>query len=293
VVKTSLEDPRRTGAWPNAVLYRRARTTGSPEHVAPLSLHVVFRGREVYETRSARHALVPGRYLVLNAGQQVRTDVAGGEPVESVSVMFGHAFAQDVLTSLATPLDRLLDDPERRGPAGVLFFERTYPLEPSLERLLLAFRSEDSSGEEAYPLLLDHLLGAHRGLRCEVDRLPAVRAATRAEIYRRLVRARDFVEASWAESLTLSAIARVAGIAPHRFLRLFREAFGLTPHRYLTERRLQEARGMLEAGRTRVTDACLAVGFTSLGSFSAAYRRRFGHSPEKAISEKPEPLRRP
>ena len=293
MVGTALEDPRRTGAWPNAVVYRRDRTTGSPEHVAPLSLHVVFRGREVYETRSARHALESGRYLVLNAGQEVRTDIAGGEPVESVSVMFGHAFAQDVLTSLATPLDRLLDDPERRGPAGILFFERTYPVVPWLERLLLAFRFEDALSEEGHHLLLDHLLGAHRGLRYEVDRLPALRAATRAEIYRRLVRARDFVEASWAEPLSLSAIARVAGIAPHRFLRLFKEAFGLTPHRYLAERRLEEARRLLEAGRTRVTDACLAVGYTSLGSFSAAYRRRFGHSPEKAISEKPEPSRRP
>jgi AraC-like DNA-binding protein len=293
MVVTTPEDPRRTGDWPNAVLYRRARTTGSPEHVAPLSLHAVFRGREVYETRSGRHALEPGRYLVLNAGQEVRTEVTAGEPVESVSVMFGHAFARDVLTSLVTPFDRLLDDPERQSPAGILFFERTYPVDGSLDRVLLAFRSEDSSSEEAHHLLLDHLLGAHRGLRCEVDRLPAVRAATRAEIYRRLVRARDFVEASWAEPLSLSAMARVAGIAPHRFLRLFKEAFGLTPHRYLTERRLQEARRMLEAGRTRVTDACLAVGFTSLGSFSALYRRRFGHSPEKAISEKPEPLRRP
>ena len=230
---------------------------------------------------------------MLNAGQQVRTEVAGEEPVESVSVMFGHAFAQDVLTSLATPLDRLLDDPERRSPAGVLFFERTYPVDRSLERLLPMFQSEASLDEERHHLLLDHLLRAHRGLRREVDRLPALRAATRAEIYRRLVRARDFAEAGWAEPLSLSAMARVAGIAPHRFLRLFREAFGLTPHRYLTERRLQEARRLLEAGRTRVTDACLAVGYTSLGSFSALYRRRFGHSPEKAIPEKREPAHRP
>ena len=293
MVGTALEDPRRTGAWPNAVVYRRDRTTGSPEHVAPLSLHAVFRGREVYETRWGRHALEPGRYLVLNAGQQVHTEVAGNEPVESVSVMFEHAFAQDVLTSLVTPLDRLLDDPERRSPAGVLFFERTCPVDPSLARLLPRFRSEARRARKATISCSTICSASTAACVARWIGLPAVRAATRAEIYRRLVRARDFVEASWAESLPLSAIARVAGIAPHRFLRLFREAFGLTPHRYLTERRLQEARRMLEAGRTRVTDACLAVGFTSLGSFSAAYRRRFGHSPEKAISEKPEPLRRP
>lgn len=196
---TILEDPRRTGAWPNAVLYRRARTTGSPEHVAPLSLHVVFRGREVYETRSGRHVLEPGRYLVLNAGQEVRTRVADEQPVESVSVLFEEAFARDVLTSVVTPLDRLLDDPEKRSPAGVVFFERTYRVDPSLERLLPLLQGEGLAGDECHHLLLDHLLAAHRGLRPEVDRLSVLRLATRAEIYRRLVRARDFADASWAD----------------------------------------------------------------------------------------------
>jgi AraC-like DNA-binding protein len=258
--------------------------------VAPLSLHAVLRGREIYETRTGRHAVEPGRYLVLNAGQEVRTDVTGAEAVESVSVMFEHAFAREVLTSLATPLDRLLDDPEERSPAGVVFFERTYPVDAALERWL---RRDGEEDEERHHGLLGHLLAVHRGLRPQIDRLPALRPAIRAEIYRRLARARDFVDASWAEPLRLSTMARVAGIAPHRFLRLFKEAFGETPHRYLTERRLREARRRLEEGDARVTDVCLAVGFTSLGSFSTLYRRRFGSPPGKAILEKPARPSRP
>jgi AraC-like DNA-binding protein len=286
----NIDDPRRTGAWPNAVLLGRARTTGAPEHVAPLSLHAVFRGREVYETRSGRHALEPGRYLVLNAGQEVHTEVSGAGSIDSVSVMFEHTFAQEVLTSLTTPLDRLLDDPERRSPAGVLFFERTYRLDAGLERWL---RAESANGEERHHRLLGYLLDVHRELRPEVDRLPALRPATRAEIYRRLVRARDFVDASWSEPLGLRDMAQVAAIAPHRFLRLFKDAFGSTPHAYLTERRLQEARLRLERGDVRVTDVCVAVGFASLGSFGTLYKRRFGVPPGKAISEKPAPAGQP
>jgi AraC family transcriptional regulator len=205
---------------------------GAPDHVAPLSLHVVFRGREVYETRAGRHALEPGRYLVLNAGQEVRTDVSSDEPVESVSVMFAREFAEDVLTTLATPLDRLLADPERRSPGGVLFFERTYPVDPVLQRCL----QRGVGDEEWHHGVLAHLLETHRGQRAEVDRLPALRPATRAEIYRRLVRARDFVDASWAEPLLLSTIAQVAGIAPHRFLRLFKHAFGRAPGKAIPEK---------------------------------------------------------
>ena len=278
------------------VVYRAARTAGAPEHVAPLSMHVVFRGREIYETRDGRHALERGRYLVLNDGQRVSTRVGLDGPVDSLSVLFEPAFAQEVLASLVTPLDRLLDDPEGRSPAGIVFVESSYATDPVLERKLETLaRSGVAAGdeEEQHHVLLAHLLAVHRNLREQVEQIPALRAATRAEIYRRLSRARDFVEASFVDPLSLSAMARVAGIAPHRFLRLFKQAFGLTPHRYLTERRLQEARRLLERGGTRVTDACLAVGFTSLGSFSSLYHRRFGRPPGKAILEKPAASPRP
>src|SRR5262249_27449670 len=177
--------------------------------------------------------------------------------------MFEQAFAQQVLASLVTPLDRLLDDPETRSPGGLVFFERTYPVDAVVERWLRQSRTD----EEWHHQLLGHLLEVHRGLRLQVNDLPALRPATRAEIYRRLVRARDFVDASWAEPLRLSTVAQFAGIAPHRFLRLFKHAFGRTPHRYLTERRLEEARRRLERGGSSVTDVCLAVGLTSLRSF--------------------------
>ena len=109
------------------VVYRPARTAGAPEHVAPLSMHAVFRGREIYETREGRHALEHGRYLVLNDGQRVSTRVGLDGPVDSLSVLFEPAFAREVLASLATPLDRLLDDPEGRSPAGVVARRRRPP----------------------------------------------------------------------------------------------------------------------------------------------------------------------
>jgi AraC-like DNA-binding protein len=97
--------------------------------------------------------------------------------------------------------------------------------------------------------------------------------------FRRLCRARDFLHEHHAGPLSLADLARQAGMSRFHFLRLFRDAFGATPHEYLTRVRLGRARALLAADGHSVTDVCLEVGFSSLGSFSTLFAERFGCPP--------------
>lgn len=99
--------------------------------------------------------------------------------------------------------------------------------------------------------------------------------ATRA----RLERARTLIHTEFAEPLDLTALARAARFSRHHFLREFRREFELTPHQYLTRRRLEIAKQLLTSTELSVTEVCLAVGFSSLGSFSSLFRRHVGRSP--------------
>lgn len=99
-----------------------------------------------------------------------------------------------------------------------------------------------------------------------------------AASFRRLVRARDLVHDAFDESLSLDAMAEAAGLSRFHFLRLFRRVFEKTPHAYLTDVRLSRARDLLARG-TPVTEACFAVGFTSVGSFSTLFTKKLGLSP--------------
>jgi AraC-like DNA-binding protein len=96
--------------------------------------------------------------------------------------------------------------------------------------------------------------------------------------FRRLLRARDAIEARYAEPLDLRALAREAALSPYHFLRLFHAAFGVTPHQYLTRVRIEAAKRLLLADAP-VTDVCFEVGFQSLGSFSALFARKVGTAP--------------
>jgi transcriptional regulator GlxA family with amidase domain len=96
---------------------------------------------------------------------------------------------------------------------------------------------------------------------------------------RRLLRARDAMDRTYAQPLDVAALARSAGLSRAHFNRRFKQAFGETPHRYLITRRMERAKALLRAGRLSVTEVCLAVGCTSLGSFSTQFRRFVGDSP--------------
>ncbi|MEO7588053.1 MAG: helix-turn-helix transcriptional regulator [Arachnia sp.] len=73
-------------------------------------------------------------------------------------------------------------------------------------------------------------------------------------------------------------MARSALMSPAHFSRRFRAAYGETPYRYLMTRRIERAMALLRAG-TSVTDACMAVGCSSLGSFSSSFTEIVGESP--------------
>jgi len=91
--------------------------------------------------------------------------------------------------------------------------------------------------------------------------------------------ARRMIETRCHEPLDMRAISSGAGYSQFHFIRLFRQAFNTTPHQYLTEQRIQRAKQLLAMDEMTVTDVCFAVGFQSLGSFSALFSRKVGYPP--------------
>ena len=94
-----------------------------------------------------------------------------------------------------------------------------------------------------------------------------------------LRRARDLLDREYARPLDVPAMARAALMSPSLFARQFREAYGETPYAYLQTRRVERAMALLRRGDLSVTDICMAVGFTSLGSFSSTFTRLVGEPP--------------
>ena len=99
------------------------------------------------------------------------------------------------------------------------------------------------------------------------------------ETNRRLLRARDAMDRSYAQPLDVPSLARIAHVSPAHFSRTFRDTFGETPHRYLQRRRIERAMFLLWQTDRSITAICLDVGFASLGTFSRTFSRIVGETP--------------
>lgn len=106
---------------------------------------------------------------------------------------------------------------------------------------------------------------------------PAVRVP--GDVLVHLRAARDHIDRHFAEPIDLERVAAVAGLSKFHFHRLFRAAYGITPAAHLTRRRVERAEDLLRATNLTVTEICFAVGYSSLGSFSARFKELIGETP--------------
>ena len=95
----------------------------------------------------------------------------------------------------------------------------------------------------------------------------------------RLCRAREMLRENHDPKLSLRDVAREAALSPYYFIRVFTAVFGETPHQVRIAARLDRAKHLLTTGDRSVTEVCIEVGFSSIGSFSHLFARRVGSPP--------------
>jgi AraC-like DNA-binding protein len=106
---------------------------------------------------------------------------------------------------------------------------------------------------------------------------------------RHLLRAKDFADARYRDPIEVADMAGAAGLSKAHFSREFRRAFGESPHHYLLTRRLERAATLLRMTDWTVAEICVAVGLSSLGSFTTSFKRAYGQTPTVYRSGQPSP----
>ncbi len=101
-----------------------------------------------------------------------------------------------------------------------------------------------------------------------------------ADIYQRIVNAKVFIDENCHESIDLDSIAKQAFLSRFHFHRLFTTVYKKTPHQYLTQKRIDLAKSLLEKEGISISEVCNSVGFESLGSFSTLFKKQNGSAPQ-------------
>jgi len=252
-----------------------------------LSIKAAVAGKALYETNIGRYMPDKDAYLILNPEQPLSITVDADTNATGLLIYFAEGFSGEIYRNLTASTGALLDQPQMSSVSQLEFVQRLYPhdeiLSPSLQIVGNALSNaciEPGWYEEQLHRIMIQLIRLHLKVCREIASLPALRSATREEIYRRVYRARDYMAASIDQPLSLVELARVACLSPNHFLRAFKQIFRTTPYQYLTALRLKSAKELLEQTDFPITEICFRVGFQSLGSFSWLFHRRTGVSPQ-------------
>lgn len=255
----------------NAFVGGRARRYDVAGFSAPLSVKSVISGTATWTTAAGEFEMGPSGCLVINDGEQYSMVVDALQPVETLCVFFRRGFAEDALRSAVTASADLLDT---AGSPALEFAART-----QFDDRLRSMMVSEERTDETITLIASRLVELHTDVAARVARLPAVKAATREELRRRVARGVELIHGNLAQDLSLDRLASAACLAPFHFHRIFTALHGETPHRYITRLRIERAASLLRGTDRGVADIAFSCGFESAGSFTTLFRRHCGSTP--------------
>jgi len=99
------------------------------------------------------------------------------------------------------------------------------------------------------------------------------------DVYKKIISAKLYIDGNFNSPIDLDRLSREACLSRYHFHRLFTRIYRVTPHQYLTRKRIEQARACLAGNELTITEICNEVGFESIGSFSTLFKKEIGHAP--------------
>lgn len=254
----------------NTKNYKHKNFTGS------LSIKSTFKGEEVYQVDDILLNVNPSNYLLLNNGQRYSNFVNSEEEITALTIFFGLNYLENVTYTYTASLDMLLDNVYDIPSKKIIFFQnlnlKTTGVYMILNRIKeYSLKNFHDNGDFLNTLIYKlafEILKDHKNIIVEnVQHISATRKVTRVELFRRISKAKDYINSSLHEETSLKKLATVSNLSVFHFIRVFKEVYKLTPHQYILNQRVCKAKELLRTSKLTASEIAQRVGFQDVESF--------------------------
>ncbi|HTR31405.1 MAG TPA: AraC family transcriptional regulator [Puia sp.] len=256
-----------------------------PRHWTPLSVKCAFQGTEHYHFEKHAFGVSDKSFLILNEGSEYRSSIRSETLTHSFSINFTARNITDVYGGIFSHGNRQLDDPFNNYDGSPRFVEKLYPHDGTFPRLPAIRKLVQQKGvdqacllEQIYFVLGDMIL-LYNQTSAEIDELKAKKRATREELYKRLYKAKDFMDSCYQADVSLQTLAEISLLNSFYLLRQFKNVFKVTPRQYLIKRRLSKATDLLLTTDLPIDVIRDQVGFSDISSFCKLFKRVYRYPP--------------
>jgi AraC family transcriptional regulator len=251
------------------------------------SIRVVLSGTERYRLGKKNLVVYPGSFLVINEGTVFNTDIYSDVPANIFSILYSAQFLGAFHRDHTEGEMTMLDDPFNTNCSPPSFLETIYPFTGDMMFNLLHLKDHYDSGhhnemlidEYLYYCLLNFYSLYSREILAKRDRLKVLNKTSRSELFKRLNNAKDYMHSNCNQPITIQEISDYACLSAIHFHRTFKQTYNCSPHQYLMQLRLNNARHMLKNTGYSISEIVNLVGFDNVSSFIRLFKERFGNTP--------------
>ena len=271
----------------NEIYYSNEDAYCSVSYESNISIKYIINGTETYRVGDRGIRVHGGTYLLVNDGRWV--ECLPGHGSEAISVFLNKNVVQDVINVYGRKNRQLLDLPFEDG--GIHFEFMEYPfgqndlLGAALKRLHRGIMRDGVPQtrfvEETYFSIAEAMVFSQDKVRRQVERIDKVKRATREELFRRLLTARDFLASTSRYHFNFDTVCAHSGLSKFHLIRLFKSVFGITPYRYYLHCKVEDAKKSLRDKSLKIHHVAYDCGFTDVYSFSKRFKGITGISPSQ------------
>lgn len=272
----------------NRIFHSFVTSFDKEEKDSGLSIKLVLKGEERYTIGRRSFRVTDGRYLVVNHHQQFECTIRAQEPVEALCFYLDpeqvlHAY-ENIHPQFALEGVAPIRSDQLR------FMEKIYSVHENelghyLQELIPSLRREELEPHldfnEVFATLAEKLVLSQLEVNRRLQSIKNARRSTREEIFRRVSRARNFIDDKYLEDLNLEEMAGLAFLSKYHFLRCFKEVYGISPYQYVIQKRLEHSQMLLQDERKTLSEIAYQTGFIDRRAFNRAFRKAYGFSPSE------------
>ena len=252
------------------------------------SIRMAFNGKERYQFKNRELNILPGNFLVINEGTVYNRELNSDVPVDTMSILYNNTFLNSFHRGLTSAPNLLLDEPfeipEHRNRE---FVETLYPLKGDMMFNLRHLKDVFFDGEADDLLMNEYLCHClfnfyriyHKEIMLKSQQLDVLNLHARNELFKRLNNAKDYMISNYNKDIRLKDICNYACLSETHFYRSFRQVFHCSPHQYIMDFRLSQAKHLLTNTALDVKAIVSLVGFECVSSFIRLFKNRYGVTP--------------
>ncbi|MES2702266.1 MAG: AraC family transcriptional regulator [Bacteroidota bacterium] len=256
-----------------------------------LSIKYVRSGTEMYNLGGRSYNITQGRYLLTNKHSTGSVTIDSDKDVNGICIAISPALLSEVIGTHHDPSGPYPREDFYDFLTTASFFEHDYKatntalgqyLQNNLATLTPADLTDQLLLSQVFYSLAANLVADQREIHGYINSFTSVRDSTRKDLLHRMLKGKEFMDDCYTDRISITAIARAATMSEYYFLRLFKQMFRSSPHRYIVERRLQKAHDLLRTTDIPISTIADSCGFNDVHTFSKTFKKRYGFGPAAA-----------